>query len=128
MFLKISNIIKIDQFYLMFKWGVRLLQTKQLNNKVQFEMYEAKFKALADQLRLQVMYELNQHGQLCVCDLTEKIDLPQSKLSYHLKILLDANLIEREKIGTWNYYRLNDKEVQGILSDELCCIFYPNKK
>nr|WP_112182790.1 MULTISPECIES: metalloregulator ArsR/SmtB family transcription factor [Paraliobacillus] len=99
-----------------------------MNNKVQFETYELKFKALADQLRLQVMYELNQHGQLCVCDLTEKVNLPQSKLSYHLKILLDANLIEREKIGTWNYYRLNDKEVKGLLSEELCCIFYPSKK
>lgn len=92
-----------------------------------FETYEMKFKALADQLRLKIMYELNQRGQVCVCDLMEIVELPQSKLSYHLRILLDANLIEREKIGTWNYYRLNDPEVRSILSEELCCIFYPSK-
>jgi len=93
-----------------------------------FKTYEAKFKALSDQLRLKIMYELNQKGQICVCDLTEIIGLSQSKLSYHLKILLDVNLIQREKIGTWNYYRLNEEEVRGLLSEELCCIFYPDKK
>ncbi|WP_371018481.1 ArsR/SmtB family transcription factor [Pseudalkalibacillus sp. JSM 102089] len=93
--------------------------------EVSFEDYEQKFKALADQLRLKIMYELNQKGQLCVCDLTEVVGLSQSKLSYHLKILLDAGFITREKIGTWNYYQLHDSGVKAILSDELCCIFYP---
>jgi len=98
------------------------------NQAETFKTYEMKFKALADQLRLKIMYELNQRGQICVCDLVEIVELPQSKLSYHLRILLDANLIEREKIGTWNYYRLNEEEVRGLLSEELCCIFYPEKK
>jgi len=99
-----------------------------VNQDQLFQTYEAKFKALADQLRLKIMYELNQRGQVCVCDLVEIVELPQSKLSYHLKILLDVNLIEREKIGTWNYYRLIEEEVRGVLSEELCCIFYPEKK
>jgi len=98
------------------------------NQKEIFKTYEAKFKALSDQLRLKIMYELNQRGQVCVCDLEEIIDLSQSRLSYHLKILLDVDLIQREKIGTWNYYRLNDDEVRSLLSEELCCIFYPEKK
>ncbi|WP_240374053.1 ArsR/SmtB family transcription factor [Bacillus piscicola] len=100
----------------------------EANQKELFKKYEAKYKALADQLRLKIMYELNQRGQVCVCDLTEIVELPQSKLSYHLKILLDADLITREKIGTWNYYRLHEAEVRGLLSEELCCIFYPEKK
>lgn len=95
--------------------------------ELSFEGYEKKFKALADQLRLKIMYELNQKGQLCVCDLTELVGLPQSKLSYHLKILHDAGFIQREKKGTWNYYQLNDSEVKSILSPELCCIFYPGQ-
>lgn len=102
-------------------------KNKALSNPSQmFQMYEMKFKALAEELRLKIMYELNQRGQVCVCDLTEIVGLTQSKLSYHLKILLDVQLIEREKIGTWNYYRLNEKEVKQLLSPELCCIFYPN--
>jgi ArsR family transcriptional regulator len=90
---------------------------------VDFSIYEAKFKALADQKRLQIMYELTQRGSICVCDLCEIVDMPQSKLSYHLKILLDAGLIRRETSGTWSYYELNPNEVNHLLSPELCCIF-----
>ncbi|MFD2671490.1 ArsR/SmtB family transcription factor [Marinicrinis sediminis] len=103
-------------------------RTTVIPQQEMFIAYEAKFKALADQLRLKIMYELNQRGQVCVCDLTEITGLPQSKLSYHLKILLDVNMIEREKIGTWHYYRLNKDEVRGLISEQLCCIFYPPKE
>ncbi|MBG9489648.1 arsenical resistance operon transcriptional regulator ArsR [Bacillus subtilis] len=85
--------------------------------------YEQKFKALADQKRLEIMYELCQRGKTCVCDLTEIFEVTQSKLSYHLKILLDANLITKETKGTWSYYDLNDEEVNSLLSEELCCVF-----
>ncbi|WP_306220184.1 metalloregulator ArsR/SmtB family transcription factor [Cohnella sp. WQ 127256] len=95
----------------------------QPTETVDFTIYEKKFKALADEKRLQIMYELTQRGSVCVCDLCEWIDMPQSKLSYHLKILLDAGFILRETRGTWSYYQLNDKEVNRLLSPELCCIF-----
>ncbi|WP_335871494.1 ArsR/SmtB family transcription factor [Bacillus sp. 2205SS5-2] len=88
-----------------------------------FLLYEKKFKALSDHKRLHIMHALTQAGELCVCDLTEKLLLPQSKLSYHLKILMDANLILKETRGTWSYYRLNQKEVNHLLSEELCCMF-----
>lgn len=83
-------------------------------------LYEQKFKALSDKNRLRIIYELNQRGKVCVCELTDMLDLPQSKLSYHLKMLLDANLIFMERIGKWNYYELNNKEVRGLLSEEVC--------
>jgi ArsR family transcriptional regulator, arsenate/arsenite/antimonite-responsive transcriptional repressor len=88
-----------------------------------FEQYEAKFKALADSKRLRIMHELTQRGSVCVCDLADVMGMAQSKLSYHLKILLDAELITRESDGVWNYYSLNHAEVNRLLSDELCCIF-----
>lgn len=90
---------------------------------VDFAKYEAKFKALADAKRLQIMYELTRKGSVCVCDLQEIVEMTQSKLSYHLKILLDAGLITRETRGTWSYYELNHSEVNRLLSPELCCIF-----
>ncbi|TJY39870.1 helix-turn-helix transcriptional regulator [Cohnella pontilimi] len=92
---------------------------------VSFAAYEQKFKALADEKRLQILYELCQRGNTCVCDLTEIVEMPQSKLSYHLKILLDAGLIMKETKGTWSYYELNQEEINGILSEKLCCIFRP---
>lgn len=92
-------------------------------NAIDFTPFENKFKALADQKRLQIMYELTQRGNTCVCDLVDILNMPQSKLSYHLKILLDAGLILRESRGTWSYYELNHAEVNRLLSPELCCIF-----
>lgn len=88
-----------------------------------FKKYEQKFKALSDHKRLHIMYELTQAGELCVCDITDKLNLPQSKLSYHLKILMAANLLVKETRGTWSYYKLNPQEVNHLLSEELCCMF-----
>lgn len=94
-------------------------------NEVSLKDYESKFKALADEKRLQIMYELTQRGNTCVCDLTSIFEMSQSKLSYHLKILLDAGFITKETRGTWSYYEINQEQVSHILSEELCCIFKP---
>lgn len=92
-----------------------------------FEKYESKFKAIADKKRLQIMNILTQNGAMCVCDLAPMLDMAQSKLSYHLKILLDANILKKETKGTWSYYELNPEELNHLLSPELCCIFKPSR-
>ncbi|MDG5786073.1 metalloregulator ArsR/SmtB family transcription factor [Evansella sp. AB-P1] len=92
-----------------------------------FQFYEKRFKALADQKRLHLLSILCKNGSTCVCDLSEMLDLPQSKLSYHLKILLEADIILKEKKGTWNYYEINNKVIDHLLSEELCCLFRPAK-
>ncbi|WP_368505064.1 ArsR/SmtB family transcription factor [Alkalihalophilus sp. As8PL] len=95
------------------------------DEQTDFSYYEKRFKALADQKRLHLLSILCKQGASCVCDLTELLDLPQSKLSYHLKILLDADLIEKTKKGTWNYYHINTDTVDHLLSEQLCCLFRP---
>jgi ArsR family transcriptional regulator, arsenate/arsenite/antimonite-responsive transcriptional repressor len=100
--------------------------TKEPPLQSTFENYESKFKALADQKRLHILNLLCQQDSSCVCDLSELIDMPQSKLSYHLKILLDANLITKETRGTWSYYQVNTTEINHLLSPELCCLFRPS--
>lgn len=92
-----------------------------------YSQFEAKFKALADQKRLRIMYELTQRGQTCVCDLVDIVGMPQSSLSYHLKLLVDANLITRETHGTWSYYEINEDGVSEVLSEQLCCVFRPSR-
>jgi len=62
-------------------------------------------RALAEPIRLQVVQAL-QHGERCVCDLTGDLDLAQSKLSFHLKVLKEAGLIRARQEGRWIYYRL----------------------
>lgn len=58
---------------------------------------------------------------LCVCDLEELLDIKQSKLSYHLKKLVDANVLIAEKHGTWNYYKINEQQIQVVLNEDTCC-------
>jgi ArsR family transcriptional regulator len=66
------------------------------------------FKALSDpnRLRLLSIVKSQVSGESCVCDLTEPLDLGQPTVSHHLKILVDAGLLHREKRGTWAYYSL----------------------
>ncbi|WP_379152363.1 ArsR/SmtB family transcription factor [Paenibacillus sp. sgz5001063] len=90
-----------------------------------FSNYEQKFKALADQKRLAILYEIKKQSEVCVCELEGIIDLPQSKLSYHLKLLLDADLLKCRKEGRCNYYSINEKAIKYLLPDDVCCIFYP---
>lgn len=63
-------------------------------------------KALSDPIRLQIIYLLTQQLELCTCEFEVLLDLPQSKVSYHLKVLFDAGLVGRETHGTWSHYRL----------------------
>ncbi len=69
------------------------------------EQAQRLLRALAEPIRLQVVQAL-QHGECCVCDLTSHLDLAQSKLSFHLKVLKEAGLIRARQEGRWIYYRL----------------------
>ncbi|QDY90776.1 helix-turn-helix transcriptional regulator [Arthrobacter sp. UKPF54-2] len=66
------------------------------------------FKALADPNRIRLLSIVKgaDGGEACVRDLTEPLDLGQPTVSHHLKILVDAGLLHREKRGTWAYYSL----------------------
>lgn len=66
----------------------------------------AGFRALSDPLRLQII-ELLRSQELCVCELCEKLDVSQSKLSFHLKNLKEAQLIRSRQQGRWMYYSLD---------------------
>ena len=55
-------------------------------------------KALSEPLRLQIIEALSS-GEKCVCDLIEELGLAQSKISFHLKVLKDAELIIDRHIG-----------------------------
>lgn len=92
-------------------------------SELNFTYYENQFNALADKKRLEIIHELTKNNRVCVGDMCNSFGLKQSKLSYHLKVLLDANLILKETVGTRSYYKLNEIEMNNILSEKLCCIF-----
>ena len=64
------------------------------------------FHALADETRLQIIDRLRA-GEQCVCDLTGLLETGQSRLSFHLKTLKDADIVIDRKQGRWVYYSLN---------------------
>ena len=74
------------------------------------------FKALADPARVRLLSMIaagDPHGT-CVCDLNEAVDLAQPTVSHHLKVMLDAGLLERERRASWAYYRLRPGVLQAL--------------
>ncbi|MCA2306402.1 helix-turn-helix transcriptional regulator [Mycobacterium intracellulare] len=65
-------------------------------------------KALAEPTRLRLVSLIAGHqgAEACVCDLTAPVGLSQPTVSHHLKILVEAGLLERTQRGKWAYYRL----------------------
>ncbi|UST87204.1 metalloregulator ArsR/SmtB family transcription factor [Pseudomonas siliginis] len=65
------------------------------------------FKCLADDTRAKISLLVVREGELCVCELTEALDLSQPKISRHLALLRSAGLLLDRRQGQWVYYRLN---------------------
>lgn len=80
--------------------------------------YEKKarlFQALSDERRLRIL-ELLRHGEKCTCTLTEEINMPQSSLSYHMKILSEAGIVSGREDGKWTHYRISTQGRQKALA------------
>ena len=71
------------------------------------------FHALSDETRLQIL-ELVAEGEQCVCDLTDALKTGQSRLSFHLKTLKDAGLLQDRREGRWIYYALNPDALEEV--------------
>jgi ArsR family transcriptional regulator len=73
-------------------------------------------RALADPARLRLMSFIASQpdGEACVCHLTGPVALSQPTVSHHLKILNEAGLLEREKRGTWVYYRVVPDKIEAV--------------
>jgi ArsR family transcriptional regulator, arsenate/arsenite/antimonite-responsive transcriptional repressor len=65
-------------------------------------------KVLADpaRLRLLSLIQSQPDHEACVCNLTEPLGLSQPTVSHHLRVLLEAGLVEREQRGSWAYFRV----------------------
>jgi ArsR family transcriptional regulator len=66
------------------------------------------FKAFCDEKRLQIL-GLLRSGEKCACILLDQLDMAQSTLSYHMKILCESGIVDNRQDGKWTYYRLSEK-------------------
>lgn len=71
------------------------------------EQFSKIISALNDESRVLILAFLSRNGELCVCDLQHSLNMIQSRLSRHLKILKEAGFLHLERRGTWAYYSLS---------------------
>jgi ArsR family transcriptional regulator, arsenate/arsenite/antimonite-responsive transcriptional repressor len=74
------------------------------------------FKAIADPARLRLLSFIaaQPSAEACVCHLIAPAGLSQPTVSHHLKVLTSAGLLERERRGTWMFYRLVPARVEAL--------------
>ena len=75
-----------------------------------------KLKALADPVRLQLFSAIASHtgGQACVCDISAGVDVSQSTVSHHLKVLRDAGLLTSQRRASWVYYAVVPQALSSL--------------
>lgn len=64
------------------------------------------FKALCDERRQRIL-ELLHGGEKCACVLIDEMGMPQSSLSYHMKILCESGIVTGREDGKWTYYQIS---------------------
>ena len=80
------------------------------------EQLAGALKAIADpaRLRLLSLIQAQPGNEACVCHLTEPLGLSQPTVSHHLKVLLQAGLVEREQRGSWAYFRVREEPLAAL--------------
>lgn len=74
------------------------------------------FKVFGDTTRIKIMYALYE-GEMCVCAISELLNMTQSAISHQLKTLKDANLVSARRDGKEIYYSLSDEHVKSIIAE-----------
>ncbi len=75
------------------------------------EDYLKTIKSLSESTRIRILALLLQTKEICVSDLVEALQENQYKISRHLKVLQDAELVVGCRKGRWIYYQLNDNQI-----------------
>ena len=82
--------------------------------EVSYERLATIFKALSDETRLHIIDMLS-CNELCAADILASFNLSQSTLSYHMKILIDAGVVNSQRNGLWTRYSINEATFADIL-------------
>ena len=94
-----------------------------------YEVNAKVFKAFCDENRLMII-EMLQSGEKCACHLLDNMNISQSTLSHHMKILCESGIVISRKEGKWTYYSINHqgceyagrllKKITEVYSDKKC--------
>ncbi|MFP4660809.1 MAG: ArsR/SmtB family transcription factor, partial [Halanaerobiales bacterium] len=92
---------------------VEMMKDDILEEKLVYELAEI-FKTIGDPTRIKILYALKER-ELCVCDLSELLDMSASAISHQLRVLRTNKLVKFRKEGRSVYYSLDD--------DHVLCLF-----
>ncbi len=96
---------------------IQALQEKDLS-KEDLRKLAATFKILGDPTRLKIINVLAR-DELCVCDISELLEMSQSAISHQLKKLRDLDLVKYRKEGRKIYYSLSDRHIMQLFCQGL---------
>lgn len=80
---------------------------------VKYDEYAAMFKALSDPNRLLILDYLIE-SERCACVILEKLQITQSTLSYHMKILSESEIVNARREGKWMHYSINRTKLEEL--------------
>ena len=87
------------------------------------------FKAFCDENRLQIL-GLLRSGEKCACKLLDELQIGQSTLSHHMKILCDSGVVRGRKEGKWDHYSIDPagaERARQLLAQQLTLLPFPEK-
>ena len=92
-----------------------LIYIRAMGNSTATDLVDTaqRMKALGDEKRLRILLQLA-GGERCVCDLMEDLGAAQSLLSFHLRTLKDAGLVNDRRDGRWVHYSISADGVAGL--------------
>ena len=73
------------------------------------------FKLLGDPTRTRILYALLEAGEMCVCDISETVEIPESTASHALRLLRTAGIVRNRRDGRMVHYSLDDAHVRMLL-------------
>lgn len=88
--------------------------SKKQPSETEMTLLSSLFKVLGEETRLKILFLLYE-GEMCVCAITEMLNLTQSNASHQLKILKDADLVGNRREGKTIFYFLKDDHVKKII-------------
>lgn len=95
------------------KQVIQLMEEKKLEENIVHDLAEL-FKTMGDPTRIKILYALKE-SELCVCDLSELLNMSSSAISHQLRVLRNNKLVKYRKEGRSVYYSLDD--------DHIMCLF-----
>lgn len=87
------------------------------------------FRALSDVKRLQIL-ELLHDNEKCACKILDHLNIGQSTLSHHMKILCDSGIVENHCEGKWTHYSISKKGCRNAkkILEEITCQTLPKSE